>query len=173
MALELPVTALLVRRLICGGVFALGGSLQVLGFRLWFAILALAASCSASVQTSVSAPGSPVLAERERQAWKSLRRIAEFAEVPHTSLRGRCEASEPPQALATPEPMVSPSGFGQTVKVSFIVGTDGRVHSPLILRSGGALGDRSVLRTVRSWRYRPATCNGIPTEAEGKIEFSR
>jgi hypothetical protein len=25
---------------------------------------------------------------------------------------------------------------------------------------------------VRAWRYRPATCNGLPTETEGKIEFS-
>jgi TonB family protein len=58
------------------------------------------------------------------------------------------------------------------VKVSFIIGTDGRVHSPLILESSGMVGDRHVLRTVRSWRYRPATCNGVPTEIEGKIEFS-
>jgi len=58
------------------------------------------------------------------------------------------------------------------VKVSFIIGTDGRVHSPLILESAGATGDRSVLRTVRAWKYRPATCNGVPTETEGKIEFS-
>jgi len=29
-----------------------------------------------------------------------------------------------------------------------------------------------VLDTVLSWRYRPATCNGVPTEAEGKIAFS-
>jgi TonB family protein len=58
------------------------------------------------------------------------------------------------------------------VKVSFIIGTDGHVHSPLILESAGATGDRNVLRTVRTWKYRPATCNGVPTEAEGKIEFS-
>jgi TonB family protein len=60
---------------------------------------------------------------------------------------------------------------GTKVKVSFIIGTDGRVHSPLILESAGA-GDRTVLRTVRTWKYRPATCNGVPTETEGKIEFS-
>jgi outer membrane biosynthesis protein TonB len=46
------------------------------------------------------------------------------------------------------------------------------VHSPLILESAGLQGDRHVLQTVRSWRYRPATCNGVPTETEGKIEFS-
>jgi hypothetical protein len=46
------------------------------------------------------------------------------------------------------------------------------VHSPLILESAGLAGDRRVLQTVRTWRYRPATCNGVPTEIEGKIEFS-
>jgi TonB family protein len=61
---------------------------------------------------------------------------------------------------------------GHKVKVSFIIGIDGRVHSPLILVSAGLAGDRHVLRTVRTWRYRPATCNGVPTETEGKVEFS-
>jgi TonB family protein len=59
------------------------------------------------------------------------------------------------------------------IKVSFIVGADGLVQSPLILQSAGGSGDRNVLRSVRAWRYRPATCNGVPMEAEGKIEFSR
>jgi TonB family protein len=67
---------------------------------------------------------------------------------------------------------MSPTATSAKVKVSFIIGTDGRVHSPLILESAGATGDRNVLRTVRTWKYRPATCNGVPTEAEGKIEFS-
>ena len=57
------------------------------------------------------------------------------------------------------------------VRVSFIIGTDGHVHSPLILESAGIARDRRVLQTVRTWRYRPATCNGVPTETEGKIEF--
>jgi TonB family protein len=66
-----------------------------------------------------------------------------------------------------------PALAGIKVKVSFIIGADGRVHSPLILQSVGLAGDRNVLQTVRGWRYRPATCNGVPTEAEGKIEFSQ
>ncbi len=86
------------------------------------------------------------------------------------SARARCENTQAPQALTTPDPLMVPA---VKVKVSFIIGPDGRVHSPLILQSGGPVGDRNVLQTVRSWRYRPATCNGVPTEAEGKIEFSR
>ncbi len=145
----------------------------MLRIRPWLLILAFAAPCSASVQISVAATHSALLNDRERQAWAGLRRSAEFSEVPRSSVRSRCEDSQPPQALATPESLLASAGFGQKVKVSFIVGTDGRIHSPLILQSGGALGDRNVLRTVRTWRYRPATCNGVPTEAEGKIEFSR
>jgi hypothetical protein len=38
--------------------------------------------------------------------------------------------------------------------------------------AAGLAGDRHVLQTVRTWKYRPATCNGVPTEIEGKIEFS-
>lgn len=139
-------------------------------FWLFIALFALAAPCSATVQSPVAQQRQ---SEREHRVWKGLRRRAEFSEVPHASAQSRCEDSRPPQALATPDPLVAPSGFAQDVKVSFIIGTDGRVHSPLILQSAGPLGDRSVLRTVRTWRYRPAMCNGVPTESEGKIEFSR
>jgi TonB family protein len=91
---------------------------------------------------------------------------------PHVSARPACAAVEPPQALTTPDPLLTSSVSAGKVKVSFIIGTDGRVHSPLILESAGIAGDRRVLQTVRTWRYRPATCNGVPTETEGKVEFS-
>jgi TonB family protein len=74
--------------------------------------------------------------------------------------------------LTTPNPLFTLVPEGSRVQVSFIIGTDGRVHSPLILESAGPAGDRSVLRAVRIWRYRPATCDGVPTEIEGKIQFS-
>ena len=61
---------------------------------------------------------------------------------------------------------------GLKPKVSFIIGTDGRVHSPLILESAGPAEDRTILDTVRSWRYRPGMCNGAATDSEAKIEFS-
>jgi len=142
---------------------------------IWPCLLipALAASGFASVPVPGVWNSHTAIAALEQRAWRAPRRASEFAEVPHVSARSRCEDSQPPQALTTPDPVLVPSGRGQKVKVSFIVGSDGRVHSPLILESGGAIGDRIVLRTVRSWRYRPATCNGVPTEAEGKIEFSR
>jgi TonB family protein len=79
---------------------------------------------------------------------------------------------ELPQALATPDPLLEEVDSKATVSVSFIIGTDGRVHSALILESAGPKEDRIVLGAVRLWRYRPARCNGIPTDAEAKVEFS-
>jgi TonB family protein len=139
----------------------------------WFLVLAVPVASMASVRIVPSPPRQTVISEREHQVWKTPQRAAEFRDVPHVSAKARCEDTRPPQALTTPDPLLVPADTGLRIKVSFIVGTDGRVHSPLILQSAGPAGDRNVLRTVRTWRYRPATCNGVPTEAEGKIEFSR
>jgi TonB family protein len=140
----------------------------------WLLILSLPATSTASVQVLSPRPRQAVLTEREHRVWRTPIRAAEFSDIPHVSaMRSRCEDTQPPQALTTPDPLLVPIEAGLKVKVSFIIGADGRVHSPLILQSVGPAGDRNVLRTVRTWRYRPATCNGVPTEAEGKIEFSR
>jgi TonB family protein len=112
------------------------------------------------------------LAVEERQVSISVVRDSRFAAVPHSSTRPGCQAASAPEPLATPNPLLDIPDLTITISVSFIVGTDGHVHSPLILESAGAAPDRKVLNAVRSWRYRPALCNGVPAEAEGKIEFS-
>jgi TonB family protein len=139
--------------------------------RNWPALLLPIISAVAfSMTTTVPSLHSPTLSKRQFSGTMS--RAAQFTDVPHINSRRGCEDVRPPQALATPDPLFTADTEGRTVKVSFIIGTDGRVHSPLILESSGMVGDRHVLRTVRNWRYRPATCNGVPTEIEGKIEFS-
>ena len=141
--------------------------------RIWPVIfVCLISLFSVAVSTSGKNLASEALQTRERQFTRSLVRAAEFVDVRHISSRPSCGEVQPPEALTTPDPLFTSSAFGRKVKVSFIIGIDGRVHSPLILESGGLAGDRRVLQTVRSWRYRPATCNGVPTETEGKVEFS-
>jgi TonB family protein len=141
--------------------------------RIWPAIfVSLISLFSVAVSTPGKNLASGALQARERQFTKSVVRAAQFVDVRHISSRPSCGEVQPPEALTTPDPLFTTSAFGHKVKVSFIIGIDGRVHSPLILESGGLAGDRRVLQTVRSWRYRPATCNGVPTETEGKVEFS-
>ena len=141
--------------------------------RIWPALLFFAIGVLAQAASTAPANfGSKNFERRERVATKRLIRASQFVDVPHISARALCQAVQPPEALTTPNPMFAAAAYGRRVKVSFIVGTDGRVHSPLILESAGLSGDRDVLQVVRSWRYRPATCDGVPTEIEGKVEFS-
>ena len=141
--------------------------------RNWPATLLMVMSTAAFAVSSAEIPAhNRSLLQRELLMTGSMHRASQFAEVPHISSRPSCGETQPPEALATPSPLTTPNAKGSKVKVSFIIGTDGRVHGPLILESGGMIGDWHVLQTVRTWRYRPATCNGVPTETEGKVEFS-
>jgi TonB family protein len=137
-------------------------------FSLIFLVAAVQLAMATSSMPSVSAS----LAVRERELWLSTQRDSEYAAMPSSAARAACVANESPQALATPVPLLDQPEWNRKVTVSFIIGTDGRVHSPLILESAGPSEDKVVLKAVRSWRYRPATCNGVPTEVEAKIGFS-
>jgi len=116
--------------------------------------------------------GESSLAQRERRVWSSAVHDSKFATIAHTTSRTGCGAAQPPQALATPDPLLEDAESNSKISVSFIIGTDGLVHSPLILESAGPSEDQTVLHVVKSWRYRPALCNGVPTDAEAKVEFS-
>lgn len=142
--------------------------------RFWpvVVLLVVPAICAGSRSNSAGPARRISLAENEKKIWRIPARDSQFDDVLHADASSRCEDTQPPEALATPNPILPAAKDGTKVKVSFIIGIDGRVHSPLILESAGPTGDRNVLRTVRFWRYRPATCNGVPTETEGKIEFS-
>lgn len=110
------------------------------------------------------------------QLEESLRRvpahISEFPSVSDSLALPRCGKVRPPEALLTPDPLLNVEDDDLPVRVSFIVGSDGRVHSPFVLDSGGPGEDQIVLHTVRFWRYRPALCNGVPTDSEARIRFS-
>jgi TonB family protein len=98
--------------------------------------------------------------------------ISEFAPVSEPLALPKCGTVSPPEALLTPDPLLPVQNKDMKVRVSFIVGTDGYVHSPFIVDSGGPDEDQVVLRAVRSWRYRPALCNGVPTDYEALVRFS-
>ncbi len=93
----------------------------------------------------------------------------------HEMLRGNapqgCVAKTPPEALATPNPLLD-AADDLRLTVSFVVGTDGRVSNPLVLEGANPDQARPVLDALRHWRYRPAVCNGAPAEFEAKVVFS-
>lgn len=99
--------------------------------------------------------------------------ISEFAPVSQSEPLAlpRCGNVRAPEALLTPDPLWQVHDDSLHVRVSFIVGADGHVHSAFILDSGGPDEDQLILRAVRRWRYRPALCNGVPIDSEARIRF--
>jgi TonB family protein len=95
--------------------------------------------------------------------------VSEFSPLAPPLARPTCADNRLPEALVTPDPLIQLDDLD--VRVSFIVDADGRVESPFILESAGALDDELVLWAVRHWRFRPALCNGVPTEMEARVRF--
>jgi TonB family protein len=112
------------------------------------------------------------LLNREQQIGQVALHDSKFSTIPHVSTTAGCGATSFPEPIATPNLLLDRGSQNIKISVSFIIGTDGRVHSPLILEGAGRPEDGNALNTVRTWRYRPATCNGVPTEAEATIQFS-
>ena len=98
--------------------------------------------------------------------------ISEFGPASAPLALPRCGNVRPPEALLTPDPLLPVAEDSLLVRVSFIVGSDGHVYSAFVLNSAGPDEDQAVLRTVRQWRYRPALCNGVPTDFEARVRFS-
>ncbi len=98
-------------------------------------------------------------------------RHSTFREMVRGAQPRACRANTPPEPLATPSPVLD-SAENLQLTVNFVVGTDGRVYSALILEGVKDEQARPVLDAVRHWRFRPAVCNGAPTESEAKVEFS-
>ncbi len=140
--------------------------------KLWPILLFFVPIATEGLVNPTALPPASSLASRELSVFRAPIHADHFTDVSHVTARARCQDTRPPQALATPNPLLDGAEAESGVTVSFIVGTDGKVHSPLILEGGDAREDRMVLDAVRHWRYRPATCNGVPTEVEAKVEFS-
>src|SRR5580698_1370519 len=124
-----------------------------------------------SAPSRVAPPRIP-LSTREKTLQVAPEHISEFAPVSQPLALPQCGDVRPPEALLTPDPLLDVQVNDLAVRISFIVGTDGHVHSAFILDSSGPSEDQIVLNAVRFWRYRPALCNGVPTDSEALVRFS-
>jgi TonB family protein len=110
------------------------------------------------------------LARSEQALRRVAMHIAEFSPLAAPLARASCADVRPPEAIATPDPLLQLDD--SHVRVSFIIDSAGRVQSPFILEGAGPVDDLVVLRAVRYWRFRPALCNGVPTEMEARVRFA-
>ena len=117
-------------------------------------------------------PHAVPLTQLEQTLRRAPAHLSEFSPVSEPLAVAKCGDVRPPEALLTPDPLLHVQDDDLDVRVSFIVGSDGHVHSAFVLDSGGSDEDQIVLRAVRFWRYRPAFCNGVPIDSEARVRFS-
>jgi len=121
-------------------------------------ILLLAGACAASIPPQRPGPHAKP------------RAVSDADWTPPFEEHGYCPALLPPKPLATPLPAFPKAGRG-SLKIRFVIGTDGRLHKLAVVNSAGRAADSKAFNALRRWRYKPALCNGVPMEAEGTVEF--
>lgn len=81
-----------------------------------------------------------------------------------------------PRAIFTPEPEFSEEArkakYQGVVVLDIVVGVDGRVHSPKVIRSLGMGLDEKAIERVKDWKFDPAQKDGRPVPVEMAIEVA-
>jgi protein TonB len=93
--------------------------------------------------------------------------------LPAPGLRGISPDVEPPVLIRRLDPqypkLALQNRVAGTVRVQATIGTDGRVHDPLVV-SGQSLLNGAALSAVKEWIYRPARLHGQDVTAPISID---
>jgi TonB family protein len=86
------------------------------------------------------------------------------------------EGVSAPRAIYTPEPEFSEEArkakYQGVVVLNIIVGTDGRVHNPRVVRSLGMGLDEKAVEGVKTWKFDPSKKDGRAVAVEMNIEVA-
>ncbi|HEX3154943.1 MAG TPA: TonB family protein [Candidatus Angelobacter sp.] len=81
-----------------------------------------------------------------------------------------------PRPIFTPEPEFSEEArkakYQGVVVLNIVVGTDGRVHNPRVVRSLGMGLDEKAIEGVKTWKFDPSKRDGRAVAVEMNIEVS-
>jgi hypothetical protein len=81
-----------------------------------------------------------------------------------------CASMTDPVVTNSPRPAIR-RGYA---KLDLIVGFDGRIYSAYFMETSLDSKEQDrILKVLGAWRYHPATCNGVPVDAEGLVLFRR
>ena len=99
---------------------------------------------------------------------------ARFA-IPDQSLEiETCAGEQQPQPVSTPEPGYSDEARSkhheETILLHAFVAADGSVSDVQVMNPTGDGLDINARDTVRTWKFKPATCSGQPVTAEMMLE---
>ena len=140
-------------------------------FRDCATLATLCGTLCASINSPVKlAPELTPLSQLERSVPRAPFHISQFSSASAPLALPSCGSVRPPESLLTPDPLPNVQTEELAVRVSFIVGVDGHVHSAFVLESGGSDEDEVVLRTVRLWRYRRRSMGSHGFGSASKIQ---
>jgi TonB family protein len=91
--------------------------------------------------------------------------------------RRQCEHMKPPKPTKTPDPAYPQSaaqnGLGGTAIVAPTVLPDGSVENVQLIRSATREMDRATQETVKTWKFKPATCGSESIALDITVEVIR
>lgn len=79
-----------------------------------------------------------------------------------------CAVFTPPQAISERAPIGLQNDT--SARLNFVVTRDGDV-SAIVVMHLSAGDERDLIGAVMGWRFRPAMCDGVPTESEADLEL--
>jgi TonB family protein len=79
-----------------------------------------------------------------------------------------------PSLIYSPDPPPPQSWAGQGPKsaethLEINIDKKGKVHDPIVIKSGGSDVDKEAINAVRSWRFTPAKCGKNPIETKTNV----
>ena len=84
--------------------------------------------------------------------------------------------ADPPRAIKSPDPKYSNEAREKKIQgpvvLSLVVGPDGRARDVRVERSLGYGLDVQAIKTIKKWKFKPATLDGKPVAVEIKIEVN-
>ena len=105
----------------------------------------------------------PAATQVNNTAWKQMARF-----TPVKSGGRTCATFTPPQALSERAPVGLQNDT--QARVNFVVTRDGEVSGIVVLQLSAG-DERDLIGAVMGWRFRPAMCDGVPTESEADLEM--
>ena len=91
-----------------------------------------------------------------------------LAAPPDAQIRRYCATYRRAFGINMPQP--KPGNVGETdVVVRGLIGTDGKVHDPVVQSSERPDLDPAALQLIQQWTFTPATCDGRPNQVEASF----
>lgn len=85
------------------------------------------------------------------------------------------DLDQKPRVIHQPSPVLSPEARRKvpgTVHILFLVGTDGRVESPIVQKSTDPIFDQPALAAIKQWKFEPGKRNGQPVRFRMRVPIT-